>query len=301
MFEHGGTKVSRRGFLRGAISMGSLAILAKHVSANALGLPLGLQLYSVRAQMAQDLDSALAAVAAAGFVEVEAAALPNKSAAEIRAALNRASLRCVGAHHGFADLFTRLHEVLEFDAALGANYVICASPGRRPAASGKDPRQPMTLDDWRYNADMFNNFGERAAMHSMEFGYHNHIHEFDLLGGVSPYAELLRLTDPKKVKFELDCGWARVAGQNPIEWMQQFPYRFSMLHVKDFCWGPVASGSRQKADVTELGRGFIDYKPVFAAARKSQHIRHAFVEQEAFDMPWRESLIIDAAYARKLT
>ena len=134
----------------------------------------------------------------------------------------------------------------------------------------------------------------------MEFGYHNHIQEFDLLGGVSPYLELLRLTDPKKVTFELDCGWARVAGHNPVELMEQHPNRFSMLHVKDFHLSAATSNSDQKADVTELGRGNIDYKPVFAQARENQRIRHAFVEQEAFDLPWQESLRIDADYARKL-
>ena len=294
-------KVSRRAFVRGAISIGSLGILARDASANALGLPLGLQLYSVRAQMAQDLDGTLAAIAAAGYVEVEAAALPGKSAIEIRAALNKAGLRCVGAHHSFADLSTRFDQLLAFDAELGASYFICASPGHRPASAASDSGQTMTLDDWRYNAETFNTFGERAARHSMEFGYHNHIHEFDLRGGVSPYQELLRLTDPKKVTFELDCGWASVAGHNPVELMEQHPYRFSMLHVKDFHLSAATSHSDQKAEVTELGRGDIDYKPVFAQAKKNQSIRHAFVEQEAFDLPWQESLRIDADYAKKLT
>jgi sugar phosphate isomerase/epimerase len=301
MFELDSMKVSRRAFVRNAMSMGFLAMLARNAAANPLGLPLGLQLYSVRAQMAQDLDGALAAVATAGFVEVEAAALPaGKSAAEIRAALNKAGLRCVGAHHGFADLLTRFDQVLAFDAELGANYIICASPGLRPASAASDSRQPMALDDWRYNAETFNTFGERAGMHNLEFGYHNHIHEFDLIGGVSPYEELLRLTDPKKVTFELDCGWARVANHDPVQLMQQYPYRFSMLHVKDFHLG-AASNPGQDAHVTELGRGDIDYEPVFAQARKNQRIRHEFVEQEAFDVPWQESLKIDADYIKKLT
>jgi sugar phosphate isomerase/epimerase len=300
MSKLGPTKLSRRTFVRGAMSMGPLAVLASRAHANPLGLPLGLQLYSVRQQMAQDLDSTFAAVAAAGFVEVEAAALPTKSSAEIRAALDKAALRCVGAHHPFADLSTRFDEILAYDAGLGANYIICASPGSRPAAVVSGARQAMTLDDWRYNAETFNTFGERAATHGMGFGYHNHIHEFDLIDGVSPYEELLRLTDPKKVTFELDCGWARVANHDPVQLMQQYPYRFSMLHVKDFHLG-AASNPGQDAHVTELGRGDIDYKPVFAQARKNQRIRHEFVEQEAFDVPWQESLKIDADYIKKLT
>jgi sugar phosphate isomerase/epimerase len=292
-------QINRRAFVRGAMSLGSLAVFAGRAHANPLGLPLGLQLYSVRQQMAENLDITFAAVAAAGFVEVEAAALPAKSYSEIRAALNKAALRCVGAHHPFADLFTRFDEIAEYDAGLGANYLICASPGRRPASAGSDPRQPMTLEDWRYNAETFNLFGERAAAHGMGFGYHNHIHEFNLIDGVSPYEELLRLTDPKKVTFELDCGWARVANHDPVQLMQQHPYRFSMLHVKDFHLG-AASDPGRDAHVTELGRGDIDYKPIFDQARKNQRIRHEFVEQESFDVPWQESLKIDSEYTKKL-
>jgi hypothetical protein len=38
----------------------------------------------------------------------------------------------------------------------------------------------------------------------------------------------------------------------------------------------------------------------FAQAASTQHIEHAFVEQEAFDMPWKESLGVDADYLRRL-
>ena len=96
--------------------------------------------------------------------------------------------------------------------------------------------------------------------------------------------------------FELDCGWAIVGGMKPVEIMEQHPYRISMLHVKDFRM----EGSADKNDptVTELGRGSITYAPVFAQAAKTQHIEHMFVEQEAFDIPWKESLKVDADYMR---
>ena len=55
--------------------------------------------------------------------------------------------------------------------------------------------------------------GEKAAAAGVAFGYHNHTREFVVTEGKTPYMELLRLTDPKKVTFELDCGWAVVAGE----------------------------------------------------------------------------------------
>lgn len=293
---------TRREFVGGALSAAAFAMLANKAAANPLGLPLAIQLYSVREQMAQDMDMALAAVAAAGFVEVEAAALPKRPAREIRVSLNKAGLRCVSAHHGFADFAAHFDELIAYDTELGAKYVICASPGRRtPATTGPGRSQPLSLDDWRYNAEEFNQFGEKAAEAGIQFGYHNHIHEFDAAEGVLPYDELLKRTNPKKVTFELDCGWARVAGHDPVQLMQKYPNRFSMLHVKDFHLNDVAPGPNHEPKVTELGRGDIDYKPVIAQAKKNQDIRHAFVEQEAFDVPWRESLKIDAQYMKRLS
>ena len=291
---------TRREFVGGGLSAAAVAMFSTKAIANPFGLPLAIQLYSVREQMAQDLDMTLAAVAAAGFTKVEAASLPKKAAKEIRASLDKAGLQCVSAHHGYADLAPKFDEVVAYDAELGVKYVICASPGhRKTPAPGADSN--FSLDDWQYNAKIFNEFGDRAAKSGIQFGYHNHIHEFDVVDGVLPYDELLKQTDPKKVAFELDCGWARVAGHDPVELMRRHPHRFSMLHVKDFHLKDVVPGTKHEPKVTELGRGDIDYRPVIAQAKKNQIIRYAFVEQESFDVSWKESLKIDADYMRRLS
>ena len=296
--------VSRRNLLgTAAMAAAALAMDRRALWATPLGLPLGLQLYSVRQQMAQNLDMTLAAVQAAGFKEVEAAALPKQPASTIRAALDKAGLRCVSAHHPFGDLQTGFDEKLAYDKELGCSYMICSSPGRRnpatPPAGGNG--HGMTLDDWQYCADAFNRFGEKTATAGVTFGYHNHVPEFAVTDGKVPYEELLRLTDPKKVTMELDCGWALVAGMDPVALMREHPNRISMLHVKDFTLPEHPSPEhRDQATVTELGRGSVKYAPIFAQAAISQHIRHAFVEQEAFDMDWKQSLQVDADYLRTL-
>ncbi len=49
-----------------------------------------------------------------------------------------------------------------------------------------------------------------------------------------------------------------------------------------------------------MGQGTIDYRPIFQQASRTQRIQHAFVEQEAFDMPWQQSIKIDADYLQHL-
>jgi sugar phosphate isomerase/epimerase len=294
------TMISRRGFVGAMVAIGTISFADRFALANPLGLPLGIQLYSVRQQMAEDFEGTLAAVSKAGYTEVEAAALPNRSATEIRTALDKAGLRCVSAHHPFADLHARFDEILAYDKQLGVRFIICVSPGRRnPPPAGTGGRVPLTLDDWHYNAEQFNAMGERAAAAGIRFGYHNHVAEFAETDGKVPYMELLRLTDPKKVIFELDCGWATVAGMNPADLMKNHPHRISMLHVKDFNLPSSPLPDPHAAKVTELGLGGIDYHPIFAEAARSQHIEHAFVEQEVFDMPWKESLQMDGNYLRR--
>jgi sugar phosphate isomerase/epimerase len=265
-----------------------------------LGLKPGIQLYSVRQEMAQDFEGTLAAVRETGYLEVESAALPKKPAAEIRRALDNAGLKCVSSHRSFVDVTKDLDATAEFEKTIGVSYIICPGPGRKnPPASGT--AGPLTIDDWKYNAEEFNKTGEKLKASGITFGYHNHWVEFKPVDGKVPYEELLRLCEPDKTTFEMDCGWVKVAGQDPIELMKKYPHRFSMFHVKDFHLPPnISFATHEEAKVTELGRGSIDYRSIFAQAAANQKITHAFVEQEEFDIPWKQSLKVDADYMNNL-
>lgn len=293
-------EVSRRNFLGGAAAVAA-SFSTRFSFGLPLGLPPGIQLYSVRKQMMEDFEGALAAVREAGFVEVESASLPKKPAAELRAALDKAGLKCVSSHRSFADVTKNLDETMAFEKTMGVSYIICPGPGRRnPPAAGMKPG-PLSIDDWQYNAEEFNKTGEKLKKAGITFGYHNHWVEFEPVDGKVPYEELLRICEPDKVTFEMDCGWVKVAGKDPVELMKKYPYRFAMFHVKDFHLPASPSPeNHEEAKVTELGRGTIDYKPIFEQAKKNQKIKHAFVEQEGFDIPWKESLKVDADYLKAL-
>jgi sugar phosphate isomerase/epimerase len=293
--------VTRRDFI-----IGAAAVTAVSSAKFSFGMPLGrvpgIQLYSVRQQMAQDFEGTLAEVHKAGYLEVESAALPKKPAAEIRKALDQVGLKCVSSHCSFVDVTKDLDATTEFQKTIGVSYIICPGPGRRnPPASGQKAG-PLTIDDWKYNAEEFNKTGEKLKNSGITFGYHNHWVEFEPVDGKVPYEELLMLCEPDKMTFEMDCGWVKVAGQDPVALMKKYPHRFSMFHVKDFHLpANISYATHEEAKVTELGRGSIDYRPIFAQAAENQKITHAFVEQEAFDIPWQESLKVDADYLKNLS
>jgi len=256
-----------------------------------LDLPVGLQLYSVRTLLPNDYLGTLKQLAALGYREVEAAGFYNHSASEVKDAMQQAGMRCVSSHYGHDALSTQFEETLAFGKELGLEYIVCSSPGRKNPPTTKGAA--MTMEDWRWNAEEFNKFGKKIKAAGMKFAYHNHVEEFHAIDGVVPYIELLEHTDPEYVSMEMDCGWVVVGGGNPLELLEKYPTRITMLHVKDFKSG----ASIESAKAAELGQGMLDYAPIFAAAAKYGHMKHCFVEQEEFlDVPAMQALKIDADY-----
>jgi len=280
--------ISRRSFVKtgvGAAIGGAILGSVQRLSATTKRRPLGIQLYTVRDMMAKDLYGTLRQVAAAGFLEVEAAGYFGRTAPQFKQAVEIEGMKCISVHHSLADLLAKQDELIQYVHDLGAKYLICSSP------RAKDPpRKDLTLDDWKWSAEQFNKLGEKTKAAGMQFGYHNHFHEFKKTDGEIPYDQVLRLTDPKVVTMEMDCGWVAVGGYQPAEYLKKYPKRISLLHVKEMVIGKGDPHS------TELGRGSIDYAAVFAAA---SNVQHYFYEQEEFDIPATEALKISADYLRK--
>lgn len=275
------------------------ALMGTKAWAYPLGLPLGLELYSVREQLPKDFEGTLKTLGQLGYQEVEGAdvaGMYKKPAAEVKQALDGAGLRYVSAHYSWGALAPDMEKAFAYQKEIGAEYVICASPGRKDASAGGGGMHGLTMDDWKYNAENFNKAGEKAKSMGLHFGYHNHIAEFEKQGGVVPFEELIRLTDPALVTFEMDCGWVMVGGGDPVAMLKKYPTRISMLHVKDF--KPKAAG-QERPEAADLGKGTVDYRPIFAAAKQAGGIRHCFVEQEGFDEPWDQALKADADYMKQ--
>jgi sugar phosphate isomerase/epimerase len=299
------TFITRRTFVQSttaaAVCAGSL-FRGVNAGASPFGLPIGLQLYSVRELLPKDFTGTLKQIAALGYGEVEAAGFYNHTVAEVKQALVDSGLRCPSAHYSYNDLSKNFDKILEFNKALGVHYIICSFPGIKDPSRLKDQSYQtqvvsFTMDDWHWNAEQFNMLGAKVKAAGLSFGYHNHTMEFTAQNGVIPFDELLRLTDPALVTIELDCGWVAVGGGNAVEILKRYPTRISMLHVKDFKKTDKPASVLAPPPAAELGTGTSDYHPIFAAAKKA-NIKHYFVEQEEFDKPPMESLKIDADYMK---
>lgn len=294
--------ISRRTFVKGAAACAA-ALEARSLWANPLGLPIGLQLYSVREYLPKDYAGTLKRLGAMGYQEVEAAGFFNHSAAEVKQAMDDAGLRCVSAHYGLVDLKPHLDEIIAYAKGVGLSYIVCSAPMMRDPSRAKGlswdaMMEAVTLDDWKWNADQFNEVGAKVKDAGMQFGYHNHFAEFHRKeGGVRPYDVIVKNTDARLVTLEMDVGWVVTGGAKPEEYLTQYPDRFRQLHVKQFKlenWKP-----GEEVISTEMNQGSLDYTSIFAAAKKSS-VQHIYVEQEAFpDMEAFAALKVDAEWLKK--
>ena len=279
---------SRRDFLKtsGVIAAAACAGATK-LAADPLRMPIGLQLYSVRDLLPKDFDGTLHQLAAAGYKDVEAAGYFNKTAVEWKAAMDQAGLRCVSTHHPLPMLKQKEDELIEYGKKIGLQYMICSSPMHRdPAGKG-----PMTLDDWNWVSDEFNRIGAKVKSAGMQFGYHNHMGEFDKENGVVFYDQLLKRTEPKMVVMEMDCGWVTAAGRSPLEYLKTVSNRIQLIHVK--C---MSRGNDGNYHSVVMGRGYPDYHPIFAMARS---LKHYFIEQEEFKGDPMTELGLDASFMKR--
>ncbi len=230
------------------------------VSGRTLG-SIGIQLYTVRDQMAVDVRATLTALAEMGYKEIEFAGYFDHSPADIRAMLDDLGLSSPSAHAPIEMLRDAPETVIETWLEIGHEYVVMP---------WLTPEQRDTLDKYRAHAELFNTFAEKCTAAGLKFAYHNHEFEFEAIDGTLPMDLLLAEVDPSLMQVELDFYWTAFAGADPFEYFERYPGRFPLCHVKDM------AADKSMADV---GAGTIDFAALFAA-REQAGFEHFFVERD---------------------
>jgi sugar phosphate isomerase/epimerase len=265
----------------------------------------GVQLFTVRDRMQTDFDATLAAVATAGYREVEFFSYNGRTPEQVKAALDRAGLTAPSTHAALRP-GPDLEKQLAGYQLMGHKFAAAGGPlppgggrgpgggppgggppgGGQPNAGQRPAPPPQTLDSVHRTLDQLNQVAAAARPYGIQVLVHNHTVEFERLAdGRTPYDVMLAELDPERVVLELDIGWATVAGQRAVELFQKHPGRFPLWHVKDMAGlaalqGMTSMTERQRAaQIVPVGQGEIDYRPIFAQAATAG-LRHFFVEQD---------------------
>ena len=203
------------------------------------------QLYSVRDLIgnpelyAQNHVQVLQAIADMGYTGVEAAhydkgLLYGISPEEFKADMEAAGLEVVSSHINrglteaelasgdFSEGLAWWDEAITAHKAAGMKYIVCPWLG-----------VPETLKDLKSYCDYYNEIGRRCKAAGMEFGYHNHAHEFSKVDDVVMLDYMLQNTDPELVFFQMDVYWVVYGNASPVEYFENYPGRWKVLHIKD--------------------------------------------------------------------
>jgi sugar phosphate isomerase/epimerase len=294
--------LSRRSFLLSAsagVAAGSLVpsiVMANHHEK----IVPGIQLWTVKSEAEKDLVGTLKKVYAAGFREIEFAGYYGKSAAEIGKLVRELGFTPVSTHFGAGDIAKNGAQIIADAKTLGLKYIVCSSPGVTPEKEKlpwEERMKAVDLDDWKWNATLFNKFGKQVSDAGMTFGYHNHSAEFKVFEGKTYFDWLYELTDKQHVKIELDVGWAAVAGVDPIAILDKYKDRVIALHVKDVA--KRTSADHDPASVA-LGEGTVDWKKVLSTAKANGTKAFFYEQEEPFTRPILDSVKISGDYLKKL-
>jgi sugar phosphate isomerase/epimerase len=251
--------LSRRHLLTGTGAALALSALPGCAGTTAVARKkIGLQLYTVRAPMAQDMPGTLRRLRAIGYDEMEFAGYFNTPPAEVKRLLADIGLTAPSAHVSRELIRDNPMPSIEAGATIGHEWLVL---------NWLAPEERQTLDQYRAWADVCNRFAAQCHDAGMKFCYHNHDFEFHPIDGVVPYDLLLERTDHALVNFELDLYWARKSGRDVAQLLTAQGARIPMCHVKDMD----AQGA-----MADVGAGQIDFAGLFA--RKS--FEHYFVERD---------------------
>jgi sugar phosphate isomerase/epimerase len=289
-------RLSRRGFLRTAAAtaaaLGTSSALAAPAFAqkDAAGsqghsrhrVPpdqISIQLYTLRDQLAIDLEGTLQALAAIGYTRVEHAGFVGRTVTQFKAALDAAGLRASSGHVPIPQPFDRAAWRASLAAAttLGSRYIVHPFFGI-DFATGAVVR---TTAPWRAFARDLNRAGRMARDAGLKLGYHNHNWEFFRLTdhpSRTAYDVLTEVTDPDLVHLELDLFWAVRGARDPVDLIRQNQGRVLQYHVKDL---------NQAGSFEDPGQGLIDFARIFRHSDRAG-VREYIVERDDAGTPPRE-------------
>lgn len=268
---------------------------------------IGVQLFSIPKFVEKDFAAAMQKLAQIGYREIEFYGPYSFSANEdkerwntvtpslgfsgsgffgltvqqVKKILDDNGLSAPSIHTGLATLHNAMDPLAEAAHVLGTRYVILPSA-----------QTQSTVDGAKMLADDFNKIGAEAQKRDIRFAYHNHGNGLKAIEGIVPFDLVLERTDPKLVFFEMDIYWMTAGGVDVSAYLDKYPGRFRLMHVKDMAKEARFSGdggdSKQWIELfpflANAGSGVLDLKTILTHAQKS-HVEHFIVERDLAPNP----------------
>jgi len=262
---------------------------------------IGLQLYTLRKEIAQDTAAVIAKVAEIGYTSVEVFGYADgkffgHSPEDFVGMIKKNNLKTPSGHYMMLDYFNKdnqdqLKKTVSDAATMGHEFFVV------PYLTDT---MHTSLDDYKKIAAKLNKAAVEVKNAGMKLAYHNHNFEFKDWGeGKTGFEIFVKETDPALVSFEMDMYWITRAGLDPIKMISDNPGRIKLWHIKDMAEKKDPSFATDGDQAfTEVGSGIINYKEIFKHKRESG-MEYFFVEQDQVKIPVYESITKSFDYIKK--
>jgi sugar phosphate isomerase/epimerase len=185
----------------------------------------------------------------------------------LRAGLDANGLQMASSHFGLDMIEDDLPGTLNIVKTLGIKKVF--APFLMP------DQRPVDAAGWTDFGKRLANAGRPLHDAGIAFGWHNHAFEFEATEtGEMPIDLIAGASDD--LLLELDLGWVKVAGLDPVEWINKYAGRITSAHIKDIAPKGTCIDEDGWADV---GQGVMNW-PAIHAALKAANCTHYVIEHD---------------------
>lgn len=233
---------------------------------------IGLQFYSLRNQFEKDVPGTLELISSWGVQTIEGGESYGVPLEEFLDLLDEYHLDVVSVGAGYEELLNSPQDVIERAKSYGARYVMV-------------PWIPHTENQFNFEdtekaVELFNRSGKILSEEGLQLVYHPHGYEFKPHGKGNLMDYMLE--NAEHFDFEMDVYWFTHGGADPLEYLNSYPAKFKLMHLKDMEKGIQGNTSGHEDVETNvvLGTGQIDIEALVLRARELG-VEYMFIEDES--------------------
>ena len=268
-------------------------------------LPIGLQLYSIRDDMAKDFKGTLQKVKDMGYDGVEFAGLYDNTPEQVKAMCDEIGLVPVSAHVPLADMLADIDKVIADYKTIGCQYIVVpyVTEERRPGG-----------ELFMQMIDEIRTIGQKVKDAGMTLLYHNHDFEFAKMPNGQYALDYIYTEIPADLlQTELDICWVKVAGEEPVDYIKKYSGRAPVVHLKDFykegkpanMYELIGIETEKKKETGKfefrpVGHGMQDIPPVLDAALEAGSKWVVVEQDQSYDTPALEAVKMSRDYLKGL-
>lgn len=239
---------------------------------------IGVQLYTLRDQLAEDFEGTLRHVAGLGYEGVEFFNYGDIPATRMKELLEELGLKAIGCHIQLSSLKDNLQAEIDYLKTIGSKYAICPWL----------PEELRSVEAWQQHLVDLAEIGKACTAQGIELLYHNHDFEFSTkIDGQMVFEALFERVPAEDLKVEMDIGWVQYSGIDPVSYIHKYAGRLPLLHLKDFL--KESRDPNKSIDTVELGEGSLPLEQIIQAASDAQ-VDWIIVEQDSCTNPPLESV-----------